>query len=61
LSAASPLFQRAWHLQDVVEREGGERRFLHPQSGGALPPGQFPRRQPAGPEAGDADAGRRGP
>lgn len=36
LSAASPLFQRAWHLQDVVEREGGERRFLHPQSGELL-------------------------
>ncbi|EOA02135.1 XRE family transcription regulator protein [Herbaspirillum frisingense GSF30] len=33
LSAASPLFKRAWHLQDVVEREGGERRFQHPQSG----------------------------
>lgn len=33
LSAASTLFKRAWHLQDVVEREGGERRFRHPQQG----------------------------
>lgn len=36
LSTTSPLFQRAWRLQDVVEREGGERRFLHPQSGELL-------------------------
>lgn len=33
LSANNALFKRAWRLQDVVEREGGERRFHHPQLG----------------------------
>lgn len=33
LSAHNALFKRAWRLQDVVEREGGERRFHHPQLG----------------------------
>ncbi|WP_050462693.1 helix-turn-helix transcriptional regulator [Herbaspirillum autotrophicum] len=33
LSAHSPLFKRAWRMQDVIEREGGERRFTHPQRG----------------------------
>ncbi|MFJ3045729.1 helix-turn-helix transcriptional regulator [Herbaspirillum chlorophenolicum] len=33
LSARNALFKRAWRLQDVVEREGGERRFHHPQMG----------------------------
>lgn len=33
LSARSPLFKRAWSLQDVVEREGGERLFRHPLRG----------------------------
>ena len=31
LSACNALFQRAWRLQDVVAREGGERRFRTPQ------------------------------
>ncbi len=33
LSARSSLFKRAWHLQDVVEREGGPRLFHHPLRG----------------------------
>lgn len=33
LSAQSPLFKHAWGLQDVVAREGGERRFQHPVRG----------------------------
>jgi transcriptional regulator with XRE-family HTH domain len=33
LSASNALFKRAWGLQDVVEREGGERRFHHPLRG----------------------------
>ena len=36
LSASNPLFKRAWGLQDVVEREGGERRFHHPLHGDLL-------------------------
>jgi len=33
LSASNVFFKRAWGLQDVVEREGGERRFHHPLLG----------------------------
>ncbi|WP_341678139.1 helix-turn-helix transcriptional regulator [Niveibacterium sp. SC-1] len=33
LSAASPVFAQEWARQDVEEREGGERVFLHPQRG----------------------------
>jgi len=33
LTARSTLFQRAWRLQDVVEREGGKRLFHHPVRG----------------------------
>jgi transcriptional regulator with XRE-family HTH domain len=33
LSAASSAFERAWNLHDVVEKEGGERRFSHPALG----------------------------
>lgn len=33
LSARSSLFERAWRLQDVVEREGGKRQFNHPVHG----------------------------
>ncbi|AMO96410.1 helix-turn-helix domain protein [Collimonas fungivorans] len=33
LSAASDAFKRAWNLHDVVEKEGGERRFSHPVLG----------------------------
>jgi transcriptional regulator with XRE-family HTH domain len=33
LSAASSAFKRAWNLYDVVEKEGGERRFSHPALG----------------------------
>ncbi|WP_050476939.1 helix-turn-helix transcriptional regulator [Herbaspirillum rhizosphaerae] len=33
LSSRSSLFKRAWSLQDVVEREGGERLFRHPVRG----------------------------
>ena len=33
LSTHSPLFKHAWGLQDVVAREGGERRFQHPVRG----------------------------
>ena len=33
LSARSALFKHAWHLQDVVEREGGTRQFRHPERG----------------------------
>lgn len=33
LSAASSAFKRAWNLHDVVEKEGGERRFNHPTLG----------------------------
>ncbi len=33
LSSRSSLFKRAWSLQDVVEREGGERQFRHPVRG----------------------------
>ncbi|MGB7193504.1 MAG: helix-turn-helix transcriptional regulator [Collimonas pratensis] len=33
LSSASTAFQRAWNLHDVVEKEGGERRFNHPTLG----------------------------
>jgi transcriptional regulator with XRE-family HTH domain len=33
LASASPEFRRLWGMQNVVNREGGERRFLHPQKG----------------------------
>ncbi|MEO6920340.1 MAG: helix-turn-helix transcriptional regulator [Collimonas sp.] len=33
LRSASTAFQRAWNLHDVVEKEGGERRFTHPTLG----------------------------
>jgi transcriptional regulator with XRE-family HTH domain len=33
LSAASPDFAGSWQTQDVLEREGGERRFHHPAQG----------------------------
>lgn len=33
LQAASPDFERAWRTHDVLEREGGERAFTHPQDG----------------------------
>lgn len=33
LSAASNVFVQHWQSQEVLEREGGERRFLHPQLG----------------------------
>lgn len=33
LKAESELFARAWDMQDVVAREGGARRFNHPDSG----------------------------
>jgi len=33
LSTASAAFKRAWNLHDVVEKEGGERRFSHPALG----------------------------
>jgi transcriptional regulator with XRE-family HTH domain len=33
LAAASADFRRLWKLQNVVNREGGERHFLHPQKG----------------------------
>lgn len=33
LQAASPEFSRAWRAHDVLEREGGERGFTHPQDG----------------------------
>jgi len=33
LGSASKAFQRAWNLHDVVEKEGGERRFTHPTLG----------------------------
>ena len=33
LRAASPFFERCWAEQDVVWREGGERRFDHKQDG----------------------------
>jgi transcriptional regulator with XRE-family HTH domain len=33
LASASPEFRRLWETQHVVNREGGERRFLHPQKG----------------------------
>jgi len=36
LSAQSPLFKHAWGLQDVVAREGGERRFQHPVRGALI-------------------------
>ncbi|MFL9922793.1 helix-turn-helix transcriptional regulator [Herbaspirillum lusitanum] len=36
LSAGNALFKHAWSLQDVVEREGGERRFRHPVQGELL-------------------------
>lgn len=33
LRAESPDFDRLWRQQDVLEREGGERVFSHPQQG----------------------------
>jgi transcriptional regulator with XRE-family HTH domain len=33
LAAASPDFARCWHSQEVLAREGGERRFQHPRLG----------------------------
>jgi transcriptional regulator with XRE-family HTH domain len=33
LSAASKAFDQWWRLRDVMEREGGERRFHHPRHG----------------------------
>ncbi len=33
LAAASPDFARCWQSQDVLAREGGERRFQHPRHG----------------------------
>lgn len=33
LTAESPLFAEAWHEQAVLEREGGRRRFRHPEDG----------------------------
>lgn len=33
LSAGSPDFERFWKLHDVLERQGGERGFLHPTHG----------------------------
>jgi hypothetical protein len=33
LASASPEFRRLWNSQNVVNREGGERHFLHPQKG----------------------------
>lgn len=33
LSRLSPAFAVAWKSQEVLAREGGERRFIHPQSG----------------------------
>jgi len=33
LAAASTDFRRLWNMQNVVNREGGERHFLHPQKG----------------------------
>ncbi|SCC91463.1 Transcriptional regulator, XRE family [Thiomonas sp. X19] len=33
LAAASPDFERCWRSQDVLAREGGERRFQHPRLG----------------------------
>ncbi|MPN38106.1 hypothetical protein SDC9_185630 [bioreactor metagenome] len=33
LSAGSPDFARFWKQHDVLERQGGERRFLHPKRG----------------------------
>jgi transcriptional regulator with XRE-family HTH domain len=33
LTSASKAFRQLWHAQNVVNREGGERRFIHPQKG----------------------------
>ena len=33
LSDDSPEFEALWHSQDVVSREGGQRRFHHPRAG----------------------------
>lgn len=33
LSASSPDFERFWKRHDVLERQGGERRFQHPRRG----------------------------
>jgi transcriptional regulator with XRE-family HTH domain len=33
LSQDSPEFEALWHSQDVVSREGGQRRFQHPRAG----------------------------
>ncbi len=33
LAAASPDFDRCWRSQEVLAREGGERRFQHPRLG----------------------------
>jgi hypothetical protein len=33
LQSASPEFARAWRAHDVLEREGGERTFMHPTDG----------------------------
>lgn len=33
LSAGSGVFKRAWARQDVIDREGGERKFNHPLKG----------------------------
>jgi hypothetical protein len=36
LAAASADFARFWKQHDVLERQGGERRFLHPARGEIL-------------------------
>jgi hypothetical protein len=33
LCGESPLFAECWETQDVLHREGGERRFRHPERG----------------------------
>ncbi|KAF3996428.1 helix-turn-helix transcriptional regulator [Glaciimonas immobilis] len=33
MCAGSSAFKRAWNIQDVTEKEGGERRFNHPTLG----------------------------
>ena len=47
LSSASPDFARFWKQHDVLERQGGERSFLHPKRGAiryqqvTLRPGEY--------------------
>ena len=47
LASQSPEFARFWKQHDVLERQGGERSFLHPQRGAiryqqvTLRPGEF--------------------